>query len=46
MSAVAILFLVIAAVLIWGGLLGSIGFLAARPETTSYPEGGEDAGSA
>ncbi|WP_156759055.1 MetS family NSS transporter small subunit [Microbacterium karelineae] len=42
MSAIAILFLVIAAVLVWGGLIGSIGFLSARPEVPSYPDGGED----
>ncbi|WP_156888137.1 MetS family NSS transporter small subunit [Microbacterium indicum] len=41
MSAIAILFLVIAAVVVWGGLLASIGFLAARPEVAEYPEGGE-----
>ena len=42
MSAIAILFLVIAAVVVWGGLLASIGFLAARPEVASYPSGGDD----
>lgn len=40
MSAIAILFLVVAAVIVWGGLAASIVFLASRPETTSYPEGG------
>lgn len=44
MTAIAVLFLVIAAVVVWGGLIGSIGFLSARPETSSYPDGGEDAG--
>ena len=42
MSATAILFLVIAAVVVWGGLLGSIGFLIAKPEISTYPEGGDD----
>ena len=42
MSAVAILFLVISAVLVWGGLIASIGFLVARPEIATYPDGGDD----
>ena len=42
MSAIAILFLVIAAVVVWGGLLASIGFLIAGPEVSTYPPGGED----
>lgn len=42
MSAVAILFLVISAVVVWGGLIASIVFLAARPEIAAYPEGGDD----
>ena len=42
MSAIAILFLVISAVLVWGGLLASIAFLVARPEVASYPDGGDD----
>jgi len=41
-SAIAILFLVIAAVVVWGGLLASIGFLIAKPEVSTYPAGGED----
>ncbi|MGO1234672.1 MAG: MetS family NSS transporter small subunit [Microbacterium gubbeenense] len=40
MSAIAILFLIIAAVIVWGGLAASIAFLVARPETSAYPEGG------
>ncbi|GGO67532.1 hypothetical protein GCM10010910_29520 [Microbacterium nanhaiense] len=42
MSAIAIVFLIVAAVVVWGGLLASIGFLTARPEVSSYPPGGED----
>lgn len=40
MTDIAILFLVIATVLVWGGLLASIVFLAVRPEVPSYPDGG------
>ena len=42
MSAVAILFLVISIVLVWGGLAASVVFLARRPEVPSYPAGGEE----
>lgn len=42
MSAIAIVFLVIAVVLVWGGLLASTVFLSRRPEIETYPEGGED----
>ncbi len=37
MSAIAITFLIIAAVLVWGGLTASIVFLARRPELAAYP---------
>lgn len=40
MSAVAILFLVISIVLVWGGLFASVVFLARKPEVAAYPEGG------
>ncbi|QBR75037.1 MetS family NSS transporter small subunit [Microbacterium sediminis] len=40
MTPIAILFLVIATVLVWGGLVASIVFLARRPEVASYPDGG------
>lgn len=40
MSGIAILFFVIAAVLVWGGLAASIVFLLRRPEVASYPPGG------
>ena len=33
---------VLAIVIVWGGLLGSSLFLRARPERTTYPEGGID----
>ncbi|GGD30799.1 hypothetical protein GCM10010915_08860 [Microbacterium faecale] len=39
MTPIAIVFLVISAVVVWGGLIGSIGFLTARPEVDAYPEG-------
>ncbi|HJB63270.1 MAG TPA: MetS family NSS transporter small subunit [Candidatus Microbacterium pullistercoris] len=39
MTPIAIVFLVISAVVVWGGLIGSIGFLTARPEVESYPDG-------
>jgi len=41
-SAIAILFLIIAAVVVWGGLAASIGFLVARPEVAEYPPGGDE----
>ncbi|HLS93401.1 MAG TPA: methionine/alanine import family NSS transporter small subunit [Microbacterium sp.] len=44
MTAIAILFLIISAVVVWGGLAGSVIFLARRPETAFYAEGGEDPG--
>ncbi|NHI15619.1 methionine/alanine import family NSS transporter small subunit [Microbacterium excoecariae] len=44
MSAIAIVFFVIAAVLVWGGLVAAVLALAARPEVASYPEGGEQDG--
>ena len=42
MSAIAIVFLAIAIVLVWGGLLVSAVFLSRRPEVEAYPDGGED----
>lgn len=42
MSGLALLFFVIAAVLVWGGLLASIVALAIRPEVSAYPAGGEE----
>lgn len=42
MSALAIFFLVLAVVILWGGLISSVLYLRARPERTSFPPGGED----
>jgi hypothetical protein len=42
MTGVAIGFLLLALVLVWGGLVASILFLRARPELPSYPAGGEE----
>jgi len=42
MSAIAILFLIISAVVVWGGLVASIVYLAAKPEVRAYPEDGTD----
>lgn len=41
MSALALLFFGIAAVLVWGGLLASIIFLARKPQLDSYPDGAD-----
>ena len=43
MSAVAITFLTLSIVLVWGGCVASAIFLAKRPEIDQYPDGGEDA---
>ncbi|KAA9157540.1 methionine/alanine import family NSS transporter small subunit [Microbacterium lushaniae] len=42
MSAVAIVFLTLAIVILWGGLIASILYLRARPDRADYPPGGED----
>ncbi|WP_353808306.1 methionine/alanine import family NSS transporter small subunit [Agromyces sp. SYSU T00194] len=42
MSGVAIAFLVIALLVVWGGLTASIVYLRHRPEAHAYPPGGED----
>lgn len=42
MTGIAILFLVLAIVLVWGGLVASILFLVRRPERVDYPAGGTD----
>ena len=42
MTAIAIGFLLLALILVWGGLIASILFLRARPGLASYPAGGED----
>ncbi|EAR24604.1 hypothetical protein A20C1_11016 [marine actinobacterium PHSC20C1] len=41
MTGIAITFFVIAAVLVWGGLIASIIFLARQPQVKNYPEGSE-----
>ena len=43
MTPIAILFLVLAAIIVWGGLLASAIALGRRPEIDAYPAGGEDA---
>ena len=40
MTATAVLFLVLALSVIWGGLLASIIFLMMRPQVSHYPPGG------
>ena len=42
MTPIAICFLTIALVVIWGGLIASAVFLSRRPEVAAYPTGGED----
>lgn len=43
MTPIAITFLVIALVVIWGGLIASAIFLSKQTEVAAYPSGGEDA---
>lgn len=43
MTPIAISFLVLALIIIWGGLIASTIFLLRRPEIAEYPAGGEDA---
>ncbi|WP_447943224.1 methionine/alanine import family NSS transporter small subunit [Microbacterium aurum] len=42
MTGIAILFLALSIVIVWGGLLASVLFLARRPELAEYPPGGTD----
>ncbi|MDZ8276219.1 methionine/alanine import family NSS transporter small subunit [Microbacterium aquimaris] len=42
MTPVAITSLILAVVIVWGGLIASALFLRARPEVESYPPGGID----
>ncbi|WP_210481731.1 methionine/alanine import family NSS transporter small subunit [Naasia sp. SYSU D00948] len=42
MSPVAIVFLVLAILVVWGGFAASTVFLARRPERTDYPPGAVD----
>ena len=41
MSGIAITFFIVAAVLVWGGLIASIVFLARQPQLDTYPATGE-----
>lgn len=42
MTPVAIVFLVLAAIIVWGGLIVSAVFLKRRAEVDAYPPGGDD----
>lgn len=42
MTPLAIVFLVLAIVIVWGGLVASTVFLRRRPEVAEYPGGGTD----
>lgn len=42
MTGVAIAFLCLSAVLVWGGLVASAVFLTRRPEIAAYPPGDDD----
>lgn len=42
MTPIAIVFLAIALVVIWGGLIASAVFLSKRTEVVQYPAGGDD----
>ncbi len=42
MTPVAIIFLILAILVVWGGLVGSTVFLSRRPERADYPPGGVD----
>lgn len=42
MTPLAITFLVLAIVIVWGGLVASIVFLSRRPDVAEYPPGGID----
>jgi len=42
MTGIAILFLCLAILLLWGGLVASAIYLSMRPQVASYPPGGVD----
>lgn len=42
MTPVAVVFLVLSVVIVWGGAVGSALFLRARPEISDYPPGSPD----
>ncbi|MBW1640651.1 methionine/alanine import family NSS transporter small subunit [Microbacterium resistens] len=41
MTGIAVLFLAVAVVIIWGGLVTGTVMLARRPEIERYPDGGD-----
>lgn len=42
MTPIAITFLVLAVVVVWGGLIASVLFLARQPERAEFPAGGTE----
>lgn len=42
MTPIAVTFLALALVIVWGGLLASALFLSRHPDVTHYPPGGQD----
>lgn len=42
MTPIAVVFLVFALAIVWGGLIGSIVLLSRKNEVAEYPAGGED----
>lgn len=42
MTAVAVVFMVLSIVIVWGGCAVSAVYLSRRPERTDFPPGGED----
>lgn len=42
MSAIAVTFLVLSLVIVWGGLVASVIYLNAKPEVTDLPAGGDE----
>ena len=42
MTGIAITFLILSIVVVWGGLVASIVYLSIRPGLAAYPAGGED----
>lgn len=42
MTPIALVTLILALTVVWGGLIVSAFYLRARPELTSYPPGGDD----
>jgi hypothetical protein len=41
-TGIAITFLILAILIVWGGLVASVLYLRARPERSDYPAGGID----